>query len=174
MRQQEKPKKEEIFPTRLKALRLRKGWTQEILAEKTGFSLSSIGNWEVRDPQKIIIPSPQKLGKLAEVLGVEIPYLLGEDSPTSAMVLHDHAPSATEILITFRTREPKAAQCINHFIEYLNSVGADPDRLSWLLIELRRLFPIAGAGYEQRGRATLKKDPGIDAAARDLLDEGSK
>lgn len=79
MSQQGTAKKEEIFPTRLKATRLRQGWTQQDLSNRTGFSLSSIGNWETPGT----IPSPNKLGKLAQILGCTIGYLTGEDELVS-------------------------------------------------------------------------------------------
>lgn len=56
------------------------GLTQQGLAELTGFSLSAIGNWESCQN----VPSPTKLGLLAQKLGVTIDYLLGhEDGPAT-------------------------------------------------------------------------------------------
>ncbi len=51
------------------------GLTQQGLAELTGFSLSAIGNWESCQN----MPSPAKLGVLAQKLGVSIDYLLGHE-----------------------------------------------------------------------------------------------
>ena len=51
------------------------GLTQQALADLTGFSLSAIGNWESGQN----FPSPAKLGRLAEKLGVSIDYLMGHN-----------------------------------------------------------------------------------------------
>jgi transcriptional regulator with XRE-family HTH domain len=167
-RQVENVRKEEIFPTRLKACRTRKGWTQQILAEKTGFSLSSIGNWEVRNPDLVTIPSPQKLGKLAEILGVTIEYLLGEDT-----AFKEQSPAYRS------AASPVREEIYQHFHNYMDTCGEDPIRLGWTLVEIKSKFPLdkwepAGPQYEQRGRAIVKHDPAVDAAARNLLDAASR
>jgi len=65
----------QILSARLKTARIRLGLTQQGLAGLTGFSLSSIGNWESGQNA----PSPNKLGALARKLGVSIDHLLGHD-----------------------------------------------------------------------------------------------
>lgn len=52
-----------------------KGWNQSDLAEKLCVSLGSVGNWESGQNQ----PSAKTLGRIADVLGVSISFLLGED-----------------------------------------------------------------------------------------------
>ena len=71
-------KKEHLLSARLKTARTRLGLTQQGLAEVTGFSLSAVGNWESGQN----LPSPKKLGVLAEKLEVTIDYLLGHKSGT--------------------------------------------------------------------------------------------
>jgi SOS-response transcriptional repressor LexA len=66
----------EIFSARLRSSRIRLGLTQVGLAKLTGFSLSAIGNWESGQNA----PSPNKLGLLAQKLGVSIDYLLGHEA----------------------------------------------------------------------------------------------
>ena len=56
------------------------GLTQQGLAALTGFSLSAIGNWESCQN----VPSPSKLGALAQKLGVSIDYLLGHEDTAPA------------------------------------------------------------------------------------------
>ncbi len=52
-----------------------KGLNQSELAGIIGVSLGSIGNWESGQNK----PPPKQLRKIADALGVTIPYLLGED-----------------------------------------------------------------------------------------------
>ena len=78
----------QILSDRLRNARVRLGLTQQGLSELTRFSLSSIGNWESGQNA----PSPNKLGTLAQKLGVSIDYLLGHDDQaaetTSQRVAH--------------------------------------------------------------------------------------
>jgi SOS-response transcriptional repressor LexA len=69
-------KKEHLLSARLRTARTRLGLTQQGLALLAGFSLSAVGNWESGQN----MPSPKKLGALAEKLGVTIDYLLGHDA----------------------------------------------------------------------------------------------
>jgi len=71
-------KKEHLLSDRLRTARTRLGLTQQGLAVLAGFSLSAVGNWESGQN----MPSPKKLGALAEKLGVTIDYLLGHDAAT--------------------------------------------------------------------------------------------
>ena len=63
---------------RLKEYRKKKGWTQDDLAERSGYSRSSIINWETgkRAPRTVDID------KLAIVLGIPPRKLLEDDSDT--------------------------------------------------------------------------------------------
>ena len=60
------------FGDRLRFRRNRLGWTQDDLASKTGFSVSSITGWE----RGINPPNAQSLTKLAEVLACDVGWLL--------------------------------------------------------------------------------------------------
>jgi SOS-response transcriptional repressor LexA len=71
--------------------RTRMGLTQQGLAELTGFSLSAIGNWESCQN----VPSPVKLGMLAQKLGVTIDYLLGHEDEPSARTPEPLTPTAS-------------------------------------------------------------------------------
>jgi len=73
--QGKKPTIHQILSARLRKCRQRLGLTQQGLADLTGFSLSAIGNWESCQNA----PSPNKLGLLAQKLGVSIDYLLGHE-----------------------------------------------------------------------------------------------
>lgn len=61
---------------KIKDLRKSKGYTLEKLAELTGSSKSYIWELENKTPPR---PSADKLGKIAEQLGVTIEYLLDGD-----------------------------------------------------------------------------------------------
>jgi transcriptional regulator with XRE-family HTH domain len=66
-------KETENFSDRLRAARLRHGYSQEELADKLGVSNGAVGNWETGPT----IPRPQMLRKIEELLGVKIEQLLG-------------------------------------------------------------------------------------------------
>ena len=63
----------EIFPERLKELRLEKELTQRELAKQTGLSRSAIAFWEHCER----IPSAEAVVTLAKFFGVSADYLLG-------------------------------------------------------------------------------------------------
>jgi phage repressor protein C with HTH and peptisase S24 domain len=72
------------FSERIRGTREANELTQQQLADKSGVSIRTIQNWETgagRDPQ------PVKLGKVAKILNVSIPYLMGDDS-----AFQDHSP----------------------------------------------------------------------------------
>lgn len=56
------------------------------------------------------------------------------------MSYQDTAPGET--VITFRTQDTKAAECITYVADYLNRNQHNPDRVSWFLIELKERFPM--------------------------------
>ncbi|WDA67434.1 helix-turn-helix domain-containing protein [Lactococcus lactis] len=64
----------DIFPKRIKTLRLKAGLTQKQLATKLGISRGSYGKYGT----DAIYPRTDRLQKLAEVFNVPVSYLLGE------------------------------------------------------------------------------------------------
>lgn len=66
------------FAQRLRAIRTRRGWTQEDLAEKLGVSASAVGNWESQQNP----PSRRRITDIAAKLGVSFEFLVGEEPPT--------------------------------------------------------------------------------------------
>lgn len=72
------------FGERLRFRRNRLGWTQDDLASKTGFSVSSITGWE----RGINPPNAQSLTKLAEVLSCDAGWLLIGSSPAGPDQAH--------------------------------------------------------------------------------------
>lgn len=62
----------EKIAMRIKALRERKGWTQEMLAEKAGMSRSHLARLETAKQD----PNLSTLEKIAEALGVKAASLL--------------------------------------------------------------------------------------------------
>lgn len=91
MSQEKRAELYQLFSERLRLRRTRMGLTQQGLAELTGFSLSAIGNWESCQN----VPSPTKLGLLAQKLGVSIDYLLGHEEEPSARAQQPLAPIAS-------------------------------------------------------------------------------
>lgn len=61
-----------MFATRLKELRMRRGYSQEDLASLVGISKTQVSRWEAGQN-----PSADMLGKLAETFSVSADYLLG-------------------------------------------------------------------------------------------------
>ncbi len=88
MSQEKRAELYHIFSDRLRNRRTRLGLTQQGLSELTGFSLSAIGNWESCQN----VPTPAKLGTLAQKLGVSIDYLLGHEDESAAR-LRESPPS---------------------------------------------------------------------------------
>lgn len=94
MSQAERTELHQVLSERLKLRRTRLGLTQQALAKLTGFSLSAIGNWESCQN----MPSPTKLGVLAQKLGVTIDYLLGhEEGPPQTPAPGAEQPAKIEI-----------------------------------------------------------------------------
>lgn len=62
------------FPERLKMLRLRAGLKQQHLADKLGFSVGAVGNWE----SGLNMPSRAAMRKIALLLGTTEIFLSGE------------------------------------------------------------------------------------------------
>ncbi len=73
--------------------RIRSGLTQQALADKTGFSLSAIGNWETCQN----VPSPGKLAALATKLRVSIDQLLGHDTEEVTVARENPAPPLSSV-----------------------------------------------------------------------------
>lgn len=93
MSQEKKAELYHIFSERLRNRRTRMGLTQHGLAELTGFSLSAIGNWESCQN----VPTPAKLGMLAQKLGVTIDYLLGHEDEAPASLPETNRRPQSEI-----------------------------------------------------------------------------
>ena len=64
-----------IFPQRLKELRLKKGLTQQQIADEIGVNRGSYSNWEKGKRE----PSFENLVKLADLLDVSLDWLFGRE-----------------------------------------------------------------------------------------------
>lgn len=64
-----------IFPQRLKELRLKKGLTQQQIADEIGVNRGSYSNWEKGKRE----PSYENLVKLADLLEVSLDSLFGRE-----------------------------------------------------------------------------------------------
>lgn len=65
----------DTFGDRLRDLRNRKGWTQALLAERSGLEARRVGEFELRAAP----PMAKYLVALADALGVSVDYLLGRE-----------------------------------------------------------------------------------------------
>ncbi|WP_173645770.1 helix-turn-helix domain-containing protein [Leptospira interrogans] len=70
------------FPTKLKELRIQKGFSQENLAKMVGLHKNHIGRYERGDSQ----PTADKIRKLADALGVTGDVLLGSTTQDQAKI----------------------------------------------------------------------------------------
>lgn len=66
-----------IFGSRLRRLRKNKELTQRELGAKVGVTEAAIGMWESAKR----LPDPETMTRLAQILGVSVDYLLGNDLP---------------------------------------------------------------------------------------------
>ena len=62
------------FKDRLKELRISKGWSQDVLADKLQITRSAIGNYE----QGKRIPEYEQLEAIADLFNVDMKYLMGK------------------------------------------------------------------------------------------------
>lgn len=67
------------FSERFKALRERKGLSQEALAEKLNIPRSTVTNYENNEDR---IPRQQRLNEIADFFGVSVDYLIGRADTT--------------------------------------------------------------------------------------------
>ncbi len=65
-----------MLSTRIRELRLARGWNQILLAQKLQVSKQAVSNWENDNIQ----PSIDMLVRLADVFGVTTDYLLGREA----------------------------------------------------------------------------------------------
>jgi transcriptional regulator with XRE-family HTH domain len=125
----------ELFPTRLRSIRVRRGWNQEDLARQLGISKGSIGNWESGKN----MPTPPGLNKLAELLGVSIDFLLGGNSPGASYGTSPAAAQDNLVVAELRAR-------IHGYLDrVLDLFGGDLDRLTWAHVHVQRQFPLPGS-----------------------------
>lgn len=69
-----------VFGKRLSTLRKARGWSQEALGHRVGFSASGVSNWEVG----VCLPRMGTSRDLAKLFGVDIAWLLSDAFPNVA------------------------------------------------------------------------------------------
>lgn len=132
----------QLVGSRVREARKRLGWTQQELADKVDVSLKSVTNWELEASPA----SQQNMRKLSESLGVEIPWLLGEEKINSRLESPDARRETAEV---YGLREdmggagelPTQEKCRRHFEKVLATCDT-PARLGWLWCELLEKFPL--------------------------------
>lgn len=145
---------------------MRRSMSQGDMAKFLGVPASNVAAWEAMAHGT----TRSRIAEIAARLGVSADYLMtGEPGPLPGepIVFKEEAParSGPEVAIRFTTAEAKAAECINHLVDYLNDVGADRDTLSWLLVELRKKFPLSSARvYGVSSSVGSKLRSSVDAA----------
>jgi len=98
----------ELVRLRIRALRLRRGLTQEALCERAGISLDAVCRIEAGSR----VPTIETLDKIAEALGVSLGSLVGTEPPPKARPAHvaqrvaailqsqpAHVQSAVEVVV---------------------------------------------------------------------------
>lgn len=139
--------KRKFFSIRLRAARLNKGWSQPVLAEKLGVSKGSVGNWESEDSNGA---GPENLKKLSELLGVSVAWLTGEGADNEVASGQSHASRMEEAKEIYgietrhsiTTKSKDAGAIIDHFFEFMNRCGDNPERLREVTSDLKKHFPL--------------------------------
>lgn len=111
------------FSLRLAARRARLGLTQEDLAKKASVSLRSVQNWEGGGS----LPSGKKLRLLCAALDVDMGYFYEGEN-----VLKTEIGAVGDI----------ARRCKDYLNQFIRNCHANPDKLSWTLVELQAHFPL--------------------------------
>lgn len=156
--QEKKTEERQIFASRLKTERARRGWTQKQFAENLGVNIGLIGVWEVGRS----IPRPDTLKRIAELFGVSVSSMTETDraGPSEIRPQTERQNAAADGM----AREMRA------FVEWLiDQHRADPARLGWCLHEMRRQFTGADpySGYHLN-------EPASSAAVADSLLRGAR
>jgi len=101
----------------IKKLRSSKGWKQSDLAEKTGISSVSIGNYERNDR----VPPVDLAKKIAVALGVSLDLLLGSESNEFTMgELHSLPDAERRVYIDNLVNEnPDIAAKVNKVLDFI-------------------------------------------------------
>ncbi len=74
-----------MFALKLKELREKKGYSQQLLANKLGISQSTVGMWESGKRE----PNFETTKQLADYFEVSVDYLLGRDDITQSPTLDE-------------------------------------------------------------------------------------
>jgi transcriptional regulator with XRE-family HTH domain len=161
--QQEKKEFLRNFSDTLKAIRTRRGWSQEELADALRVSAGAVANWETMANG----PTRARLKDIAEKLNVSIDYLAGGAARARTTELAEDAPP-------YKTRGMRE-EAERYFREFLDRCNDEADRLGWLLVELRSRFPLnkweSQAHVPSKpGTVSYKRpDRAVEEAARKLL-----
>lgn len=87
---------------RLQAIRVKRGYTQETLAEALGIEKKQVSRWETGST----IPGSEKLGEIAQILGVSADYLLGlTDNPVANVRVDNLTTDEYEVVAAMRRGE---------------------------------------------------------------------
>lgn len=93
---------------RLQSFRVKRGYTQESLAEALGIEKKQISRWETGT----VIPGSEKLAEIARVLNVSTDYLLGlSDNPTLNIRVDNLTEDEYEVVAAMR--QGKKLEAIN-------------------------------------------------------------
>lgn len=115
-----------LFPERLRFLRLKKGFTQQEVANSLGIANSSYSLYEKGTRQ----PNLEMLEKIADFFNVDIDYLMGRDLTQKIEYTEkkkEEAPNHTEAyrkmisLFAGENFTPKETEEIKDYIEFIKS-----------------------------------------------------
>lgn len=87
---------------RLQETRVKRGYTQEALAEILGIEKKQISRWETGS----VVPGGEKLAEIARALNISVDYLLGvSDDPTIRVRIDNLTQDEYEVIAAMRRGE---------------------------------------------------------------------
>lgn len=125
--QQQKTELLKNFSETLRAIRMRRGWTQGELAQKLDVSAGAVANWEAM----INGPTRARVKDISDRLNVSIDFLTR--GPDGAILSRASTPEQ---------QLPLRQEIIEYLEAFMHKCGDDPRRLSWMLVELQTHFPL--------------------------------
>ena len=161
MSQQSKKELLRNFSETLRAIRMRRGWTQGELAGKLDVSPGAVANWEAM----INGPTRSRVKDISDRLNVSIDFLTR--GPDGAILSRASTPEQ---------QLPLRQEIIEYLEAFMHKCGDDPRRLSWMLVELQTHFPLSKwepsthVAKHAKGSASYKE---VASAAEASMDDAA-
>jgi transcriptional regulator with XRE-family HTH domain len=123
--QQNNTEKFSLFSGRLRARLAKLGIQQNELADRVGVSPGAVNNWL----SGVNAAKGKHLRRLADVLNCDAHWLSGDESPT---------PHEQEGAVQAEVR----LKCHRYIDQLLDNCHGDTDSMTWVLVELKKHFPV--------------------------------